>query len=111
LYQTALTGPALYRPGGGTPMAPCRHPANQQSGYVMFLGRSWSWSDGSGMIRSIEPRHALRAIRTHWGLSQSDLGDRLGVTYVSIGRWERGEQTVPPWLPAALAGMSSSMAD
>lgn len=32
----------------------------------------------------------LKAIREAMGLSQGKLGERLGVTYETVGRWERG---------------------
>jgi DNA-binding transcriptional regulator YiaG len=49
----------------------------------------------------------LRSQRRKLGLTQPALGRLLGVTYVTVGRWERGEQPVPAWLPLALAGLAA----
>lgn len=46
-----------------------------------------------GTVRRMTPKHYyIKEWRDRAGLSQQALGDRLGVTHVAIGRWERGER-------------------
>lgn len=45
---------------------------------------------------------SLRQWRALRRINQRDLGDILGVHYVTIARWETGERPVPPFLHLAL---------
>jgi transcriptional regulator with XRE-family HTH domain len=52
---------------------------------------------GCGMASSGQPRERqihLRAWREHAGLSQEELGRRLGVRHSAISRWENGRRPV-----------------
>jgi DNA-binding XRE family transcriptional regulator len=49
--------------------------------------------------------YQLRRTRKTLGLTQGQLAEALGVTYVSVGRWERGEVSIPSWLPLAIRGL------
>jgi hypothetical protein len=60
LYRTALQADALaiYRPGGGTPIAACDHPADGAAGYTLRLPNGVVvWTDGTGRVRQIETGH------------------------------------------------------
>jgi DNA-binding transcriptional regulator YiaG len=43
------------------------------------------------------------AKRSHLGLSQSELAERLGVHVRTIGKWERGERGIPEPVARLLA--------
>lgn len=45
---------------------------------------------------------ALREWRKLRRINQRDLGDILGVSFVTIARWETGERAMPPYLHLAL---------
>lgn len=47
-------------------------------------------------------RADLRAWRQEHGLSQRELGELLGVTWLAVQRWEAGTYRVPPFLHLAL---------
>lgn len=49
----------------------------------------------------------LRQWRRAQGLTQQQLADALRVRRGSVGRWERGERRVPPWLTVALSGLQT----
>jgi transcriptional regulator with XRE-family HTH domain len=50
---------------------------------------------GVARIRPKRPIHVyLRQWREYYGLTQKQLGERLGVDSVSVGRWERQEAGV-----------------
>lgn len=44
----------------------------------------------------------LRAERLRLAFSQSELARELGVHPMTVSKWERGEQAVPPFLVLAL---------
>lgn len=46
-----------------------------------------------------------RALRASLGLRQAELAVDLGVTRVSIGRWEKTPERAPKWYWYALMGM------
>jgi DNA-binding transcriptional regulator YiaG len=48
----------------------------------------------------------LRAWREHWQLTQGQLADMLGVRLDTVGRWERLDRGIPPYLPLALETLS-----
>lgn len=39
---------------------------------------------------------ALRALRAGAGMTQQDLADKLGVTHISVSRWENGKAIPSP---------------
>jgi len=47
----------------------------------------------------------LKAWRTRRGLSQLRLAVLLGVSGLSVSRWERADRPIPPWLHLALDGL------
>ncbi len=49
----------------------------------------------------------LRAWRKARRWRQVDLGDRLGISSLTVWRYENGEQAVPVWLPLALRGIEA----
>ena len=44
----------------------------------------------------------LKKWRKHTGYSQGKLAKALGVTPLTVSRWERGERGIPPFLHLAL---------
>jgi transcriptional regulator with XRE-family HTH domain len=48
----------------------------------------------------------LTAARKRLGLSQTALADRLGVQRLAVGRWERGERAIPPFLHLAMTALA-----
>jgi transcriptional regulator with XRE-family HTH domain len=50
---------------------------------------------------SMPPQDFLRWRHAH-GYSQTQLARRLGVHYRTIGKWERGESHIPPFMSLAL---------
>lgn len=44
----------------------------------------------------------LKAWRTRMGWSQERLAEALGVHYMTVSKWERGEQESQPYLRLAL---------
>lgn len=44
----------------------------------------------------------IRAFRERLGMTQQELADALGVHYMTVGRWERGEMEPSPLLGRAL---------
>ena len=44
----------------------------------------------------------LRATRSRLGISQTELGKRLGVAFVTINRWENGHREIPMSVSLAL---------
>jgi transcriptional regulator with XRE-family HTH domain len=44
----------------------------------------------------------LQKWRKHTGYSQGKLAKALGVTPLTVSRWERGERKIPPFLHLAL---------
>lgn len=51
----------------------------------------------------------LAAWRAEHGLTQAQLGARLGVDSNTVARWERGERAIPPYLPLALEGLAARL--
>jgi transcriptional regulator with XRE-family HTH domain len=51
-------------------------------------------------------RIELRDARRRLGLSQTALGELLGVRMRTIARWERGVTPVPEWAELALAELA-----
>lgn len=47
----------------------------------------------------------LRKARLKLDLSQEELADALGVTRVTVARWEGGEREIPPLLSQQAASM------
>lgn len=47
----------------------------------------------------------LRNARLSLGLTQEQLADRLGVTGITISRWERGKQAPSPLASLAIRGL------
>lgn len=47
-----------------------------------------------------------KALRASLGLRQVDLAADLGVTRVSVGRWEKDPEHAPKWYWYALMGMT-----
>ena len=47
--------------------------------------------------------------RKSHGLTQTELGKLLGVWYVAVGRWERGERKIPSFLPLAMEALEHRM--
>lgn len=43
--------------------------------------------------QELPPPSTRRHLRLAAGLSQQDIADALGVTHVTVGRWETGERT------------------
>jgi DNA-binding XRE family transcriptional regulator len=37
----------------------------------------------------------FKRVRSQWGLTQQQMADRLGVSRLSIGHWESGQNRVP----------------
>ncbi len=62
-----------------------------------------------GMKMAPMAPYQLRRTRKTLSLTQGQLAEALGVTYVSVGRWERGEVAIPAWLPLALRGLTGAM--
>jgi transcriptional regulator with XRE-family HTH domain len=60
------------------------------------------------IIRYMDGRE-LRMWRKAHGLTQTELGKLLGVWYVAVGRWERGERKIPSFLPLALEALEHRM--
>lgn len=54
---------------------------------------------------------ALRAWRQLHGLTLAELGAALGVTWVSVQRWESGTHAVPPFLFLALRELERQLTD
>lgn len=44
----------------------------------------------------------LRIKREELGMTQGQLAIALGVASNTVARWERGERSIPPYLPLAL---------
>ena len=57
-----------------------------------------------GAPRQVTPAD-LRAWRDRQGLRQADLADLLGVHAMTVSRWERGPQKIPPYLGLALEAL------
>ena len=55
----------------------------------------------------------LRDMRRRFGLTQNDLGDRLGVKAITVSRWERGVQrvSIPGLLKFALERLEADLAE
>jgi DNA-binding transcriptional regulator YiaG len=53
----------------------------------------------------------LKAWREHWQLTQSELANKLGVNYLTVGRWERAQRDIPPFLELALETLSRRLRD
>jgi transcriptional regulator with XRE-family HTH domain len=53
------------------------------------------------------PREALRAERLQRNWSQSDVAERLGVTVVTVSRWEQGINTPSPYFRLRLCALFS----
>jgi len=51
----------------------------------------------------------LRAWRKRRRLSQEALAQLLGITRVTVARWEVGIRFIPPFLPLALKGLETEM--
>lgn len=51
----------------------------------------------------------LRNWREAHGLSQSDLACRLGVTNITVWRWEHNQRTPPQWLRFALPQIEAAL--
>lgn len=49
----------------------------------------------------------VRAWRASHGMAQNDLAGLLGVTRLTVARWELGTRTPPPFLPFALAHLET----
>lgn len=47
----------------------------------------------------------LRTWRLRAGLTQLELAAALGIASLTLSRWERGAQTIPPYLELALKGI------
>src|SRR5690606_34757226 len=47
----------------------------------------------------------LRFARKALGLTQAELGARIGATLESVSRWEREERPMEPWVPLAVLGL------
>ena len=56
------------------------------------------------IIRYMDGRE-LRMWRKAHRLTQTELGKLLGVWYVAVGRWERGERKIPSFLPLAMEAL------
>lgn len=50
-------------------------------------------------------RHEFRAWRKQRDLTQGQLAVLLGVKWLAVSRWERGERGIPALLPLALKGL------
>lgn len=48
------------------------------------------------MSNHVTPATIIRAARLACGLSQQDLADRLGITSITVSKWERGVHS-PDW--------------
>jgi len=51
----------------------------------------------------------LKAWRKKWGLSQTELAQCLGVTRITVTRWETEVRAVPPFLHWALEAMENRL--
>jgi transcriptional regulator with XRE-family HTH domain len=54
---------------------------------------------------------ALRAWRQARNLTQGELGAILGVTWVTVSRWENGHRAVPSFLELALRAIDADRAE
>ena len=52
-------------------------------------------------------KEELRAWRKAKGLTQGQLAAYLGVKWLAISRWERGERRIPPMLHLALKALET----
>lgn len=51
----------------------------------------------------------LRVWRTSRCMSQGTLGELLGVTWVTVQRWETGQRGIPAFLDLALLGLDAQL--
>lgn len=54
-------------------------------------------------------RHELRAWRKQRDFTQGELAALLGVKWLAVSRWERGERSIPALLPLALKGLEREL--
>ena len=54
--------------------------------------------------------YPLREFRSKYSLSQEDLAKHLGVTRVTVARWETSSRGAPAWIPLALGGLAQRLA-
>ena len=47
--------------------------------------------------------HELKALRQQMGLTQAELGEKLGVPWNTVARWEQGRHAISPLAEGALS--------
>lgn len=52
---------------------------------------------------------ALKEWRESRGLSQTELAQKLGVNFITLSRWEREVQAIPPFLHLALQSLERQL--
>ncbi len=50
----------------------------------------------------------LKAWRKKNAVSQAKLAKALGISVLTVSRWERGESAIPPYLPITLKGLKDT---
>lgn len=60
--------------------------------------------DNLSIMKNMKPKE-LQAWRAKHGFSQVKLSKALRVDVMTVSRWERGLNTIPPYLPLALKCM------
>ena len=55
----------------------------------------------------MEPENAIRATRLQLNLTQTEMGDELGVTISTIWRWEKNIVPTPLWALKAVARLQT----
>jgi DNA-binding transcriptional regulator YiaG len=76
------------------------------------------WTLGSQEVEHLELKTAMKVLNQHeltgsvlkdvrkvLGLKQTELGERLGIAWESVSRWEGGKRPMEPWVKFALTGL------
>ena len=54
-------------------------------------------------------RQELKVWRKQRGFTQGELATLLGVKWLAVSRWERGERGIPALLPLAIKGLEREL--